>query len=527
MAPYFGLRGSRLILGSIIAIVMPAFVCFGFTQTSGGAVLPLYSFYTQFPALNTFTVKGSQEHHNSLIQGTVVSIYTVGGIFGSLSCVWFGDLLGRRKTIFVANVVAIIGSVIISSSFSLAQLIVGRIVLGVGMGGVIASIPVWQSELSKPTHRGKHVVTEAIFITSGLFVCLWIFYGLSFVQDNSVSWRFPLALPIIFNFTVLCLIFSFPESPRWLLKHGRRAEALKILAALEDAPEDSPKVQTDLRSIEISIELVGQTSLKDLLKMGKHRYFHRVVLGSLIQVFLQLTGVNVVAIYATVIFEVDLGYSQSTSRILSAMMQLTATAGGFCCFFTIERFGRRKLLIASAIAQSICFAIIAGTTSNPHNQKALIAAVVFFFVYTFVYVMGFLGIPFLYAAEIAPQHLRAAMSGVSVGFSWAFNFLVLMVTPVGFTTIGYKYYIVYACINAAIAPLIYFFFPETSGRSLEDINLIFEHSKNIFDPVKVAKRLPREHLNELVDSGNLEIQHKAMTEQKENVTETINSDVSA
>jgi hypothetical protein len=141
---------------------------------------------------------------------------------------------------------------------------------------------------------------------------------------------------------------------------------------------------------------------------------------------------------------------------------------------------------------------MAGLTSNPDNKIALKAAVFFSFLYLFVYVLGFLGIPFLYASEIAPTHLRAAVCGLSTAVSWLFNFLVAEVTPVAFNDIGWRYFLVYFCLNAAFVPTIYFFFPETSQRSLEEIDQIFESSTSIFDTVSVAQKLPKRHLAEFL-----------------------------
>lgn len=171
-------------------------------------------------------------------------------------------------------------------------------------------------------------------------------------------------------------------------------------------------------------------------------------------------------------------------------MEICQPLGGLLCFFTIDRFGRRRLMLSSATMMCICMIILAATTSQPNNTGAQVSATVFLFIFNFVFPLGFLGIPFLYATEVAPLHLRAAISGISVATTWLFNFVIAEITPVGFNTIGWRYWIIYACINAAIVPTVYFLFPETMGRSLEQMDLVFEESQNMFAPVKIAKRLP-------------------------------------
>ena len=148
---------------------------------------------------------------------------------------------------------------------------------------------------------------------------------------------------------------------------------------------------------------------------------------------------------------------------------------------------------------SVSMAVLAGTTSLTGNTGALVTAVVFLFVFEFIFTVGYSGLTFLYATEVAPLQLRAAISAVSTAAVWTFNFLLAEVTPVGFNTIEYRYYIIFAVLNAVIVPVVYFFFPETNGRSLEEIDEIFLRSKSVLDPPRLARTLPRMHLAEDVD----------------------------
>ncbi|KAL2818204.1 general substrate transporter [Aspergillus cavernicola] len=131
--------------------------------------------------------------------GTVVVLYTIGRIFGSLSCIYLGDLLGRRKVIFLTSAASFIGAVVMASSFSLAHFIVAWLVLDVGTGGYVAIVPVWQSGLLQTNKRGAHVVTDGISVDAGITIPLWIDTGFYFVTSNYVSWRFPLAFQVILS----------------------------------------------------------------------------------------------------------------------------------------------------------------------------------------------------------------------------------------------------------------------------------------------------------------------------------------
>ncbi|KAJ3498746.1 hypothetical protein NLG97_g884 [Lecanicillium saksenae] len=503
MAKYLGLRGPALTRAIIWLVVCPAFTCYGYNLSVAGGLLTLESFVRMFPLLDTINTRGSQRSHNSTIQGTVVALFTVGGIFGSLSCIYLGDRLGRKKVIQIASIVTIVGAVLMASSFHLAQFIVARLVLGLGTGGYLATVPVWQAEISRASKRGAHVVMDGIFIGSGVSIALWVDFGFFFVSNSSVAWRFPLAFQIVLLLFVAFFVTLFPESPRWLVKQDRIEEAKEILAVLNDDQPDSDAINNEIREIQHSLSVCGSLSWKAMMTMGEQRLFHRTVLAAGGQVFQQMCGINLISMYATTIFEQYLHMSPIKSRILAASMALTQPFGGYLAFFTIDRLGRRFLMLSSAAGMGIAMAILAGTTSATTNNAALVVAVICLFAFQFIYTVGYSGLTYLYATEVAPLQLRAAISAVATAAVWTFNFLLAEVTPVGFDTISYRYYIIFAVLNASIIPTVYFFFPETNGRSLEEIDEIFMQSKSIWDPPRLARTLPHMTTDEGVAAESL------------------------
>jgi MFS family permease len=199
-------------------------------------------------------------------------------------------------------------------------------------------------------------------------------------------------------------------------------------------------------------------------------------------------------------------------------METIQPIGGLTGVFTIDRFGRRPLMLLSSAAMCVSMAICAGATSNPNNQGALIAAIVFLFAFNYFYQIGFLGLTYLYSTEVAPLHFRAAISGYANAMTWLFNFVLVMITPVGFGSIKNRYYIIWAVTNACIVATVYFFFPETNGRPLEEMDAIFAESENIFDPPKVAKVMPRRRLvDELAATHHLKFHGEGTRGMFENV----------
>lgn len=216
-----------------------------------------------------------------------MALYTLGCFFGALDCIWLGDKLGRKKTIMLGALVNIVGAILQSTSFSLSQLIVGRLVSGFGFGHLTATAPNWQAECSGADHRGAVVLLESVFISAGLAIAAWITFGISHTS-GSVTWRFPLALSALWSLVILLTTPHMPESPRWLLRKGKVDEARQTLAALKGVSEDDGSVSEDLAEIEESLTMAGQAKFSDIFRNGKERLFHRTCLAAAGQMFQQM-----------------------------------------------------------------------------------------------------------------------------------------------------------------------------------------------------------------------------------------------
>ncbi|KAJ7652045.1 general substrate transporter [Mycena polygramma] len=489
MQQYFGLRGKSLNAALVWAVILPSYLLFGYNNGVAGGLLALPAWVALFPQIDTVNTTGAQKSHNSRIQGTVVAVYTLGALFGALSCTLIGDKLGRRRTIRLGSVITSIGSILQASAFSFPQLIVGRLITGLGFGMISATAPNWQTECSRAGHRGFVVMLEGLFLSAGLAVSAWINFGFSHTT-GSVSWRFSLAFSCFFAFIVFFSVPLWPESPRWLVKVGRIEEARHVLAALDGVPLDSPVIAQEVREIEISLEETGKGTFRDIFRNGPSRFANRAFIAAAVQCFQQMSGINVLGYYQATIFQTFLGLDSSTSRILSASVFMWQTLCAPIGAFTIERVGRRKLMLLGASGMGACMALLAGLTSHPSNDTSIHAALAFVYLFSTFFVTGFLGLAFLYSSEIAPLSVRTPITALSSTSTWLFNFVVVEATPTGFEQLGWRYFLVYAAINwGLVLPTVYFLFPETQGLHLESVDRIFIESKNIFDPVRVGRRL--------------------------------------
>ena len=296
MTRIFALRGTRLYVVTIIGVLMPGILSVGYNAASLGGVLSLESFESQFRELDVDDALN--KNLASSIQGTVVAVYAIGGFIGTFACIWLGDMLGRRRVIMSGAFVQVIGAVLNASAYSLTQLVISRLVLGIGTGALLATIPLWLSEISPASKRGAHVATKGIFSGLGCAMALFLDFGLSF-KNTSMAWRLPAAFPVIFSVAVFAFTIFLPESPRWLIQRGRISEAQETLATLENRALDDREIETRIEEMQASFSLAGnQKTLAQLFSMGRQRTSHRAFLATAAMTFLQLTGSTVTTFYS-------------------------------------------------------------------------------------------------------------------------------------------------------------------------------------------------------------------------------------
>jgi len=315
---------------------------------------------------------------------------------------------------------------------------------------------------------------EGSLIPFGIMVSYWIDFACYWAQTSSAQWRIPIALQIIFALILLGGIFFLPESPRWLLKNGRTAESLAVISALENKPITDAEVQRTFYAIREAVAIEGgggKASLKELFHNGPSQNFHRAFLGVVAQCFQQITGINVVVYYATLLFQ-RLGMGDVNSRIIAACNGTEYFLTSLIAIFIIDRVGRRKLMLYGAAGMCASMIILA-ILGSINNSAANIVSVVMLFVYIAFFAVGWLGMTWLYPAEIVGLRIRAPANALSTASNWTFNFVVVMVTSPSFANITWRTYIVFGALNAFIIPVVYLFFPETAGRSLEDMDVVF------------------------------------------------------
>lgn len=297
----------------------------------------------------------------------------------------------------------------------------------------------------------------------------------------------PVAFQCVFALLLLIGVLCLPESPRWLIKKGHSEQAGKILAQLDNTTEDDPYVLSQVKQLQEAIgdaeKLMGEFSYKELFTNGPEQNFYRTTIAFVAQAFQQLSGINLITYYATTVF-LSIVPEAKTARLLTCGNGTEYFAASIAALFMIDTLGRRKLMLGTALLMSISMAVLAGSVSVVNKQAeqginggpASYVAAVFLYLFNTFFAFGWLGMTWLYPPEITPIRIRAPASAISTSANWLFNFLIVMITPVSFKSIGYQTYIIFAVLNASFIPIIWAFFPETKRRSLEELDLIFAES---------------------------------------------------
>ncbi|KAJ5469296.1 Sugar transporter STL1 [Penicillium diatomitis] len=498
MAPSFaGLSGKRLSL-TVSTIATMGFLLFGYDQGVMSGII------SAKPFVNIFTAaKG-----DSTMQALITAVYELGCLFGAMFALFAGDRLGRRWMIIWGALVMIIGVVIQVTAFAdhipLLQFMFGRVITGIGNGMNTSTIPTYQAECSRTSNRGLLICIEGGIIAIGTMIAYWIDFGAAYGPPD-LAWRFPIAFQVVFGVIIIVGMYLLPDSPRYLIAKGKVEEGEYVLAALAGKEAHDPETQLQKKQVIESIEAAGAAEgagYSDLLTGGKSQHLRRMLIGSSSQIAQQLSGCNAVIYYLPVLLKQSLGQTEFMSMLIGGINMIVYAIFATFSWFFIEKIGRRKLFIGGMGGQMVSMVIVFACLIPDETGPAK-GAVFGLFLYMAFFGAAMLPLPWLYPAELSPTRTRAKANAVSTCSNWLFNFTVVMITPVMVASIGWGTYLFFAAMNAIFIPIMYSFYPETAGRSLEEIDLIF--AKGYCDNISYVKAS-----HELAKMSEREIEEKAV-----------------
>ena len=410
------------------------------------------------------------------IIGALNGVNSAGAIIGAIFQAWSGDYFGRKRTIQFGLVVLIIGGALCAGTVDITMFIIARLIAGIGSGTLACIVPTYQAEISTADTRGAMVAVTGIMYAVGYTLAAWLGYACYHIKSTSpavtFSWRFPLAVQAMFPLIVLVGSPFVPESPRWLLQQGHREKALSIVTRLQP---DIIKSRQEFFMIEKQFELDHSLSTKwyELVRTSSNR--RRALVAFAMMWGNQFLGIFVITNYGVLIYQ-SIGFEDPIPLLLNACWTTFTLFGNTWTAFYVDRYGRRIFLLIGSTGCVACLIFLAalcarylGTT----NISGLHGAVFFVFFYCFWWCFFMDATQFIYLTEIFPNHLRT--QGVALGLSafYLASEVTLVAGPVALAKIGWKFYLVLIVPSLFYIGVIFFFFPETKGRTLEEIGALF------------------------------------------------------
>ncbi|KAL9572243.1 hypothetical protein ACKAV7_003626 [Fusarium commune] len=433
--------------------------------------------------------------------GIVFAMYNI----GSVAAVFFtgpvNDSFGRRWGMFLGALLVIVGTCVQAPSTHRGQFLAGRFVLGFGASFCCVSAPCYVSEMAHPHWRGTLTGLYNCTWYIGSIIASWVVYGCAYI-DSPAAWRIPVWCQMITSGIIVLGVFWLPESPRWLMAQDRYQDAAKVLATYHgEGDENHPIVQLQLKEMlsQISAEASDKKFWDYHELWNTHSARRRLICVLGMAVFGQISGNSLSSYYLPAMLKNAGITAQHTVLALNGINPVLCLFGAVLGARLTDIVGRRPLLLYSIVFCSCCFAIITGTSKlsldQPSNHAAANTTVAFIFIFGIVFSLGWTPLQSMYIAETLPTATRAKGTALGNFASSAASTIIQYSSGPAFKHIGYYFYLVFVFWDLFEAVFMYFFFPETKDRTLEELAEVFEAP----NPVKksLEKRSAQTVLNTL------------------------------
>lgn len=422
-------------------------------------------------------------HHLGNCSDHLIGVNCAGALIGSLCNAWLANKFSRKYTIQIGATILIIGAALCAGSINPTMFIIARIVAGLGIGILTSVIPMYQAEVSTPETRGFMVSMTGVCFAIGYMLSAWLGYGVYFISasgsKSSFPWRFPLAFQGAPALLLLAGSKLLPFSPRWLMQQGRYEEAHDVLKRLHAQKGEEVHAQAEKefyqlkRQVEYDREVQQNISTFEVIKTPSNR--KRCLVAIIMMFFNMFTGVLLIANYAVIIFT-SLGLGGSTPLLLLSLWVSLSLFGNIFTALFIDKWGRRGFMltgIAGILVSLVCECALQAKFMGTTNKSGQRAAVFFIYLFIVFWSSCMDASQFLYLSEIFPTAIRSQGTAVGMCAWYSAQIIILVAGPIALAKISWKFLLVMIIPTAIYWFLIYFLFPETRQKSLEDINEAF------------------------------------------------------
>jgi len=399
---------------------------------------------------------------NELQLGWGVSSLLVGAIVGAFGSGVLSDLYGRKKILIVVALFFAVSCIFTSLATSSVIFITARLFGGLAVGAASVLSPMYVAEVSPPRNRGMLVAIYQLAIVLGILCSYTINYGLHNTENN---WRWMFATGIVPSVLFFAGLFFIPESPRWLFKAGRQEESLKVLTRI--GGESLAKVEI----VEIAESLKGSSSTVSLGELFKPSARKVMIVGFLLAVFVQISGINTIVDYAPKIL-LAAGVEINNALLQTSLVGLINFIFTFVAILFIDKIGRRSLYLIGSTGMVITLIMLA-ISFYLKMQGIFTLICILLFIAFFASCIG--PVFWTLVSEIFPNRIRGKALAFASFTQWIFNFLVVLLFPHFLASVGgAKTFLFLAIMSLFQLLFTYFYVPETKGKSLEEIEQLWK-----------------------------------------------------
>jgi MFS transporter, SP family, arabinose:H+ symporter len=389
--------------------------------------------------------------------GFTVSIALWGTVIGSLGAGILGQSLGGRNALRVMAVLYVVSSIGCAFSWNWPALLVFRFIGGLGVGGSSVLAPVYIAELAPAGLRGRLVGMFQINIVIGILLAYFSNYCVARFALGNLEWRWQLGIAALPALVFLLMLFGIPQSPRWLATQNRVEEARNVLQLL-----GSPNYQAELTEIVNSIHLES-TQVSEPLFSRKYRY--PIFLAVTIGMFNQLAGINAILYYLNDIFAAA-GFSKMSGDLQAVAIGAMNLCATLLAMTLIDKLGRKTLLLIGSVGMVICLSGVAQVFFTQRHQAQLVWLLVGYIAF-FAISQG--AVIWVYISEVFPNRVRSKGQSLGSSSHWIMNALISGIFPLMAKSSGAYPFVFFAVMMVVQFFVVLFFYPETKGFTLEEM----------------------------------------------------------
>ncbi|KAJ3681834.1 hypothetical protein LUZ60_014407 [Juncus effusus] len=446
-------------------------ILFGYDIGISGGLTSMDSFLKRF-----FPDVGHQKSNYCKFDSQLLMVFTsslyIAGLLAAFVASKVTRTLGRRASMLIGGSVFLAGSALGGAAVNIYMLILGRVLLGIGLGFTNQSIPLYLSEMAPPQYRGAINNGFELSISIGILFANLINYGVQRIPGGW-GWRISLSLAALpASFLTLGAIF-LPESPSFIIQQGNIEQATVLLQRLRG----TPNVQKELDDL-IHASNISRTIQNPFRNILRRKYRPQLVLAILVPFFNQLTGINVINFYAPIMFRM-IGLKESASLLSAVITRIFATTANIIAMIVVDRFGRRLLFIVGGIQMILSQVTIGGILfaqlKDYGGMEKDFAYVVFIIICIFVtgFAWSWGPLTYLVPTEIAPLEIRSATQSIVVAVLFFATFLIGQTFLTMLCHMKSGTFFFFAMMLIIMTAFVYLLLPETKKLPMEQMEQIW------------------------------------------------------